>query len=163
MPAETDYYSKCKELQREQEMMQIQEDYIKDESKNLKREEVRAKEEIKRIQSVPLVIGKASIFFRFPFMPFTQSFSITGQFLEMVDANTGIVASTSGQTHYVRILSTINRELLKPNSSVVSVPFFLLQIVFFLVSSPFLLLASITHTSFLASVSGRAPCGILPC
>lgn len=47
-----------------------QEEFIKDEMKNLKRELIRAKEEIKRIQSVPLVIG---------------------QFNEIIDANYGIV------------------------------------------------------------------------
>lgn len=36
----------------------LQEDYIKDEQRSLKRELVRAQEEIKRIQSVPLVIGQ---------------------------------------------------------------------------------------------------------
>merc|ERR1712070_817141 len=68
-----------------------------DEMLNLKRELVRAKEEVKRIQSVPLVIG---------------------QFLEIIDHNHGIVSSTTGSNYYVRILSTINRELLKPSSSV---------------------------------------------
>merc|ERR1712216_480783 len=56
-----------------------------------------AQEEIKRVQSVPLVIG---------------------QFSEMVDQNHGIVSSTTGSNYYVRILSTLNRELLKPSSSV---------------------------------------------
>jgi 26S proteasome regulatory subunit T3 len=79
------------------EFLDIQEGYIKDEMKNLKRELIRAKEEVKRIQSVPLVIG---------------------QFLEMVDANYGIVGSTAGSNYYVRILSTLDRERLKPNSSV---------------------------------------------
>lgn len=32
--------------------------YIKDEMRNLKREFIRAKEELKKIQSVPLVIGQ---------------------------------------------------------------------------------------------------------
>lgn len=50
-----------------------QEEYIKDEMKNLKRELIRAKEEIKRIQSVPLVIG---------------------QFNEIIDANYGIVGES---------------------------------------------------------------------
>jgi 26S proteasome regulatory subunit T3 len=77
--------------------LEIQEEYIKDEQKNLKRELARAKEEVKRIQSVPLIVG---------------------QFLEMVDANTAIVASTTGSNYYVRILSTIDREQLKPNTSV---------------------------------------------
>ena len=58
---------------------------------------MRAQEEVKRIQSVPLVIG---------------------QFLEMVDTASGIVGSTTGSNYYVRILSTLNRELLKPSASV---------------------------------------------
>ncbi|GMH09748.1 hypothetical protein Nepgr_011589 [Nepenthes gracilis] len=76
----------------------IQEEYVKDEQKNLKRDFLRAQEEVKGIQSVPLVIG---------------------QFMAMVDQNNGIVGSTTGSNYYVRILSTINRELLKPSASVV--------------------------------------------
>ena len=92
-----DMYAKMKSLQQVLEFLEIQEDYIKDEIHNLKREHVRAKEEVKRIQSVPLVIG---------------------QFLEIVDHNHGIVSSTAGSNYYVRVLSTINRELLKCGSSV---------------------------------------------
>lgn len=92
-----DLYVRLKTLERQFEFLEIQESYVKDEMKSLKRELLHAQEEVKRIQSVPLVIG---------------------QFLEMVDANTGIVASTTGSNYYVRILSTINRELLKPSSSV---------------------------------------------
>ena len=95
--AAPDVYARMKALQRQLEFLDIQEEYIKDEMGNLKRELVRAKEEIKRIQSVPLVIG---------------------QFLEIIDHNHGIVSSTTGSNYYVRILSTINRELLKPSSSV---------------------------------------------
>lgn len=36
----------------------------------------------------------------------------------MVDANNGVVGSTTGSNYYVRILSTLNRELLKPSASV---------------------------------------------
>ena len=75
----------------------MQEEYIKEEQRSLKRELLRAQEEVKRIQSVPLVIG---------------------QFLEMVDTNSGIVGSTTGSNYYVRILSTLNRELLKPSASI---------------------------------------------
>lgn len=92
-----DLYTRLKWLQRELEFLDIQEAYIKDEQKNLKRELQRAKEEVKRIQSVPLVIG---------------------QFLELVDENSGIVGSTTGSNSFVRILSTIDREKLKPSSSV---------------------------------------------
>ncbi|GIL93316.1 hypothetical protein Vretifemale_20719 [Volvox reticuliferus] len=95
--ADEDLYTTLKNLQRQLEFLEIQEEYIKEEQKNLKRELLRAQEEVKRIQSVPLVIG---------------------QFLEMVDANSGIVGSTTGSNYYVRILSTLNRELLKPSASV---------------------------------------------
>jgi len=53
-----DDYSTLKKLQRQLEYIQLQEEYIKDEQRSLKRELVRAQEEIKRIQSVPLVIGQ---------------------------------------------------------------------------------------------------------
>ena len=92
-----DYYTKYKKLTQHLEMLEIQESYIKEEQANLKRELIRAQEEVKRIQSVPLVIG---------------------QFLEPIDQHTGIVGSTTGSNHVVRILSTLDRELLKPSSSV---------------------------------------------
>jgi len=92
-----DPYTQYKKLQRHLEFLKLQEDYIKDEQKNLKSELIRAQEEVKRIQSVPLVIG---------------------QFLEPIDQNSGIAGSTTGSNHVVRILSTIDRELLKPGASV---------------------------------------------
>ncbi|KAH0006608.1 26S protease-like protein regulatory subunit 6B, partial [Aureobasidium melanogenum] len=92
-----DQYSTFKKLQRQLEYIKLQEEYIKDEQRSLKRELVRAQEEIKRIQSVPLVIG---------------------QFMEAIDQNTGIVQSSTGSNYVVRILSTLDRELLKPSSSV---------------------------------------------
>ncbi|KAH1022077.1 hypothetical protein HUJ04_011530, partial [Dendroctonus ponderosae] len=92
-----DLYTKFKKLQQMLEFLEVQEEYIKDEQRNLKKEYLHAQEEVKRIQSVPLVIG---------------------QFLEAVDQNTGIVGSTTGSNYYVRILSTIDRELLKPSASV---------------------------------------------
>merc|ERR1719325_465066 len=93
---EEDLYMRLKELQRQMSFLDIQEEYIKDEMKNLKREMIRAQEEIKRVQSVPLVIG---------------------QFSEMIDQHRGIASSTTGSNYFVRILSTLNRELLKPSSS----------------------------------------------
>lgn len=92
-----DKYLQLKKLERQYELLNLQEEYIKDEQRHLKRELVRAQEEVKRIQSVPLVIG---------------------QFLEPIDQHTGIVASTTGSNYSVRILSTLDRELLKPSSSV---------------------------------------------
>jgi 26S proteasome regulatory subunit T3 len=88
LPTE-DLYLKFKKLEQHLEFLSLQEEYIKD--------ELRAQEEVKRIQSVPLVIG---------------------QFLEPIDQHTGIVGSTTGSNYVVRILSTIDRELLKPSSSV---------------------------------------------
>jgi 26S proteasome regulatory subunit T3 len=95
-PAE-DLYKRMKSLERQLEVLNIQANSIKDEQKNLKREFIRAKEEIKRIQSVPLVIG---------------------QFLELINESYGIVSSTAGSNYYVRVLSTLNREALKPSSSI---------------------------------------------
>lgn len=93
----SDVYLKLKKLEKEYELLKLQEDYIKDEQRHLKRQLLRAQEEVKRIQSVPLVIG---------------------QFLEPIDQNTGIVSSTTGMSYVVRILSTLDRELLKPSTSV---------------------------------------------
>eukprot|EP00891_Asterochloris_glomerata_P006877 jgi/Astpho2/6877/e_gw1.00106.20.1_t len=92
-----DLYTLLKTLQRQLEFFEIQEEYIKEEQRSLKRELMRAQEEVKRIQAVPLVIG---------------------QFLEMIDQHSGIIGSTTGNNYYVRILSTLNRELLKPSASV---------------------------------------------
>ncbi|PSR74111.1 hypothetical protein PHLCEN_2v10067 [Hermanssonia centrifuga] len=94
---EEDLYVKYKKLSRHLEMLDIQESYIKDEQLNLKRELIRAQEEVKRIKSVPLVIG---------------------QFLEPIDDKTAIAGSTTGSNYVVRILSTLDRELLKPSSSI---------------------------------------------
>lgn len=79
------------------EFMEIQESYLRDEIKNLKRELLRAADEVRRIQSVPLTIG---------------------QFVEMVDENYGIISGAGGSTYYVRVLSTLDREALKTNASV---------------------------------------------
>mmetsp|Transcript_10240 Transcript_10240/g.15258 ORF Transcript_10240/g.15258 Transcript_10240/m.15258 type:complete len:419 (+) Transcript_10240:67-1323(+) len=90
-------YDEMKQLERQLEFITIQEDYLKDEMRNLKRELLRATEEIKRIQSVPLVIG---------------------QFHELISPEYGIVSSTAGSNYYVRILSTLDKEKLKPNTSI---------------------------------------------
>jgi len=96
-PPAGDTYQRLLKLKKHLEYLDIQEEYIRDEMKNLKKEMIRAKEEVKRVQSVPLVIGN---------------------FNEMIDENHAIVASTGGSSYYVRVLSTLNRELLKPGNSV---------------------------------------------
>jgi len=42
----------------------------------------------------------------------------TGNFIEMIDENSGIINSNSGSTFYVRVLSILDREDLKPNQRV---------------------------------------------
>jgi len=90
-------YAELKALERKLEFLQMQEDYIKDESRSFKRELVRSKEEVKRIQAVPLYVG---------------------QFMELVDENFCIANSPSGSPVYCRVMSTIDRQLLKTNASV---------------------------------------------
>jgi len=91
-----DMYMSWKQLERELQYYKEQEGYIKFEIKQLRHELLFAKREIKRIQSVPLLIG---------------------QFNEMVDENYAVVNSANEQL-YVRVLSTLNREDLKANCSI---------------------------------------------
>ena len=90
-------YLKVKDIESEIDFLKLQEDFIKEEHKILKKELIRAREEIKRIQAVPLVIGN---------------------FVEMVDANHGLIGNNSGTNMLVRVLSILDREKLKPNCSV---------------------------------------------
>ena len=64
---------------------------------NLRREILRAEEELKQLRAPPLMIG---------------------QFAEMIDRDHGILGTTLSQTMYVRVMSTIDRQLLKPSASV---------------------------------------------
>ena len=97
MQVQVDQFTRLKTLEKQLEFISLQENFIKDEQNNLKRELLRAQEEVKRIKSVPLVIG---------------------QFLEPIDATSGIISSTTGSNYVARILSTIDRELLKPSASI---------------------------------------------
>ncbi|VDL73456.1 unnamed protein product [Nippostrongylus brasiliensis] len=90
-------FFRLKKLENELDHLQVMEDYVKLETRNLEKELLHAQEEVKRIQSVPLVIG---------------------QFLEAVDQDHAIVGSTTGSNYYVRVLSILDRELLKPGCSV---------------------------------------------
>lgn len=56
-----------------------------------------AQEELKRVRSVPVVVG---------------------QFLESIDNDTAIVTSTIAPNNFVRVMSTVDKQLLKPNASV---------------------------------------------
>ncbi|KAF5141135.1 26s proteasome regulatory subunit 6 [Vairimorpha ceranae] len=86
-----------KQKEREYKLLSIREEYVRKEIEILKREERHAKEEINRVKSVPFIMG---------------------QFLEPIDSNTAIVGSTAGSNYVVKILSTVDRELLKPNTTV---------------------------------------------
>jgi len=90
-------YEENQQIQKNVNNLDLKTMICKKETKQLMTEEVAAKREVKRIQSVPLVVG---------------------QFLEMIDQYRGIVGSTTGPNYYVRILSTLDREELKPNASV---------------------------------------------
>ncbi|KAJ4460522.1 putative 26S proteasome regulatory subunit 6B [Paratrimastix pyriformis] len=90
-------YEKVKELESAIENIRLQAALSKYELANLQRELVNAREEIKQIRAPPLLIG---------------------QFLEMIDTHHAIVGSTAGPNYIVRVLSTIDRELLKPSTTV---------------------------------------------
>lgn len=92
-----DGYIACKQREKVLELLRIRAEYVQEEITVLKRELARAKEEINRVRSVPLIMG---------------------QFLEAVDHNTAIVSSTAGSNTVVKVLSTVDRELLVPNTSV---------------------------------------------
>src|SRR5438132_396798 len=83
-PPRDEPYGMMKQHERELEFLSIQEEFIKEEMKNLRREIIRAREEIKRIQSVPLAVGS---------------------FSEVIDADHAIITH-GGETRLVRILST---------------------------------------------------------
>lgn len=87
----------CFHKEEKLKLMKIRKEYIEKEIGVLKRELARAREEINRVKSVPLLMG---------------------QFLEMVDKNTAIVSSTAGSNTVVKILSNVDRELLTPNTTV---------------------------------------------
>ncbi|KAH0795409.1 26S protease regulatory subunit 6B [Histomonas meleagridis] len=86
-------YNRMKELEDEIELLNIKEEYIKDEIRYLRRELIRAQDEVTCIQSVPLKVGN---------------------FSEMVDPNYALIDSNE----LVRVMKTIDRRLLKPNTSV---------------------------------------------
>ncbi|KAH9387041.1 26S proteasome regulatory subunit T3 [Nematocida major] len=87
----------CLDMERELELVNLKEKYILEEIKSLKKEFMRSQQAIERVKSVPLIMG---------------------HFLESIDSETAIIGSTAGTNSIVKVLSTVNRELLKPNTSV---------------------------------------------
>ena len=100
-----------KTLEKELEILSIQEDYIKDEQRHLKSEYIRAKEEV----SKP---NQTNVVFIFQIKRIQAVYIGTGNFVEMIDENYAIIGSSSGSQTYVRVLSTLNREDLTPNARV---------------------------------------------
>lgn len=92
-----DYVIECERVKKRIEFESVKEEYLKEEMRNLRQEFIHAQNEVKRIASIPLMIG---------------------HFLEAIDHETAIVAPTSGQNFFVRILSTVDRERLKPSAAV---------------------------------------------
>jgi 26S proteasome regulatory subunit T3 len=90
-------FIRYKRLEKQLKLLEIREAYVLKEIETLKREEKHGKEELNRVKSVPLIMG---------------------QFLEPIDSSTAIVGSTAGTNFVVKILSTVDRELLKPNTTV---------------------------------------------
>lgn len=90
-------YELFKSNSQKYKLLLLREEYVRKELRTLEIELQRVKEEIKRVKSIPLIMG---------------------QFLEAVDADTAIVASTAGMHSVVKILSTVDRELLRPNTTV---------------------------------------------
>lgn len=92
-----DLFVRYKQMERKLKLLEIREAYVRKEIETLKREERHGRGELDRVKSVPLIMG---------------------QFLEPIDNSTAIVGSTAGSNFVVRILSTVDRELLRPNTTV---------------------------------------------
>lgn len=90
-------YFKYASLADNYKLVLLKKEHIITETQRLKIELRRIKEEFNRTKAVPLMMG---------------------QFVEMVDSQTAIVSHNQGNTTVVKILSSVDRELLKPNVSV---------------------------------------------
>lgn len=90
-------YEIYKTKEREYELLLLRETYLLKSIRELEVELIKTMEEVKRVMSCPLIMG---------------------QFLEAVENDTAIVMSTAGMSSVVKILFTVNRELLRPNTTV---------------------------------------------
>ena len=86
----------------------MQEEFLKDEQRHLKSEYIRSKEEVSLYFANNWLIQIKQI---------QAVYLETTNFVEMIDQNYGITGQASSGK-YVRVLSTLNREDLKPNSQV---------------------------------------------
>lgn len=90
-------YNTYKNLEKEHKILLLKESLIKDELLSLEKEVIRAKDELNRVKSIPLIMG---------------------QFLEVIDNKTAIIMSTAGMHSVVNLLSTVDKSLLRPNTTV---------------------------------------------
>ncbi|KAI5171060.1 26S proteasome regulatory subunit T3 [Nematocida sp. LUAm3] len=90
-------YYRCMEIEKQLELVNLKEKYILEEIQALKKELYKSQRAIERVKSVPLIMG---------------------HFLESIDEDTAIIGSTAGSNSVVKVLSTVNKEVLKPNTSV---------------------------------------------
>lgn len=88
---------RLKALQDQLEFYSLQEEFIKEEQRSLRRELLRSQEEVKRIKAIPLLVG---------------------QFYEAIDQGTGIASATGTSSNIVKILSTLDREMLRNGATV---------------------------------------------
>ena len=95
--SDKDKFLELCELKSEYEFLERKNNFLRLEQEQLKEKIGQMHSEIKRVQHVPLLVG---------------------QFQELIDENHAIVQGMGGVSFYVRILDTINKELLKPAVSV---------------------------------------------
>ncbi|KAM0678123.1 hypothetical protein BDAP_001382 [Binucleata daphniae] len=92
-----DLYFDYKSLVKKHELLLLRQSHLVVETKHLEKELARVKHEFNRVKSVPLVMG---------------------QFIEAVDSQTAIISTSSGQNSVVKILSSVDRESLRPSTAV---------------------------------------------
>ncbi|KAM0687851.1 26S proteasome regulatory subunit 6B [Conglomerata obtusa] len=92
-----DLYFKYKNLINQHELLLLRSSHLVYEISYLQKELTRVKSEFDRVKSVPLIMG---------------------QFIEAIDSQTAIVSTSSGHNSVVKMLSSVDRELLRPNTCV---------------------------------------------
>ncbi|KAM0674502.1 26S proteasome regulatory subunit 6B [Gurleya vavrai] len=90
-------YFEYKKLYNYHNLLQLRQNHLTEEISYLQKELQRVKAEFDRVKSVPLIMG---------------------QFIEAIDSQTAIISTSSGHNQVVKMLSSVDRESLRPNTSV---------------------------------------------
>lgn len=90
-------HNTCQKLEQELEMLILKEACTSEAIKTLEKVAQKATDHLQRVRSTPLIMGNL---------------------LEIINPETAIVGSTAGANSLVKVLSTVNQEQLKPNTSV---------------------------------------------